>query len=407
MVQIWSIGEFRANWATASDTRVGYTAGGAIAFLDVTDGTLLRSSIIESNSAATGGGILCEGSSPHIVGCEIARNGAGFGAGIRSEGGAPLIQDCSIVSNQGVVYSAEGAGGGIASGSGGLVVSRCIIADNYGADTGGGIFLWPESRAHIVQCLITGNDTCWCGTFGSGGGIMCHSDFATITNSTIADNSACISGDGIEISGSPTITNCVVWNRIYVRRGNPRITYTLTKHPRSGEGNIVADPRFRGGGDYRLQALECGGPGISPAIDAGHPGVEDADLSCDWGLGGSRSDMGAFGGDGAGIRCNPCIQVFGIPEMVEYGDVLNPVILATNLGTFDALVAVVTGPIDTTIPLYRGPPIDVAPGDSVVLERELRIVPSIPAGLYRCDVDATLRGEFVSRGVFETILQDD
>jgi hypothetical protein len=34
----------------------------------------------------------------------------------------------------------------------------------------------------------------------------------------------------------------------------------------------------------------------SPCIDAGDPDMDDDSLSCDWGLGTSRSDMGAYGG---------------------------------------------------------------------------------------------------------------
>jgi hypothetical protein len=40
----------------------------------------------------------------------------------------------------------------------------------------------------------------------------------------------------------------------------------------------------------------CGDPYDSPCIDAGHPDILDSLLDCSWGLGGLRSDMGAYGG---------------------------------------------------------------------------------------------------------------
>ena len=65
-----------------------------------------------------------------------------------------------------------------------------------------------------------------------------------------------------------------------------------------GEGNISVDPRFRDpdNGDYHLMSTACGDPRNSPCIDAGDPSIFDYLLDCDWGLGGQRSDMGAYGG---------------------------------------------------------------------------------------------------------------
>jgi hypothetical protein len=37
----------------------------------------------------------------------------------------------------------------------------------------------------------------------------------------------------------------------------------------------------------------CGSPMDSPAIDAGDPGIQDAFLDCDFGLGAARSDSAA------------------------------------------------------------------------------------------------------------------
>jgi len=47
-------------------------------------------------------------------------------------------------------------------------------------------------------------------------------------------------------------------------------------------------------------ATYCGDPYDSPCIDAGDPNILDDFLDCDFGLGGTRSDMGAYGGDNLG-----------------------------------------------------------------------------------------------------------
>ncbi|UCC78961.1 MAG: T9SS type A sorting domain-containing protein [Candidatus Zixiibacteriota bacterium] len=69
-----------------------------------------------------------------------------------------------------------------------------------------------------------------------------------------------------------------------------------------GTGNISADPLFRdtANGDFHLMATYCGDPYDSPCIDAGDPDIVDFILDCDFGLGGTRSDMGAYGGDNLG-----------------------------------------------------------------------------------------------------------
>jgi hypothetical protein len=43
-------------------------------------------------------------------------------------------------------------------------------------------------------------------------------------------------------------------------------------------------------------SIACGDSADSPCIDAGDPNILDSLLDCSWGLGGPRSDMGAYGG---------------------------------------------------------------------------------------------------------------
>jgi hypothetical protein len=67
----------------------------------------------------------------------------------------------------------------------------------------------------------------------------------------------------------------------------------------SGNGNIDIAPLFRNpqNRDYRLMSIACGDSADSPCIDTGHPDSIDIILECLYGLGGSRSDMGAYGGN--------------------------------------------------------------------------------------------------------------
>ena len=79
---------------------------------------------------------------------------------------------------------------------------------------------------------------------------------------------------------------------------NCDITYSNVEGGFPGDGNIDSDPLFRDPvyKDFHLMSTDCGDPYDSPCIDAGDPYLADNLLDCSWGLGGIRSDMGAFGG---------------------------------------------------------------------------------------------------------------
>jgi parallel beta-helix repeat protein len=128
----------------------------------------------------------------------------------------------------------------------------------------GGIYC-DSSSPTITDCNISGNSAEW-----YGGGIFCYSSSPEITNCTISGNTAEESGGGIYcLNSSPTITNCIFWgntatagSEIYGEYSNPTVTYSDVQGGYTGDGNIDADPKFVGGGNYHLQ------PG-SPCIDAG------------------------------------------------------------------------------------------------------------------------------------------
>jgi len=166
--------------------------------------------------------------------------------------------------------------------------------------------------------------------YGTGGGLTmgmnCH---AEIINSTFADNSA---KDFAAIANAwgtaiATVTNSIIFNNgqnydIQVQGDNSVYKYSLIQGFYSGMDTSTTnlnnyDPVFISSTEdnYRLQNIACGGFVNSPAIDTGNPLINDLVLDCEAGLGGSRSDMGVYGG--AGNRWNNNI----LPECYYIGEV--------------------------------------------------------------------------------------
>jgi len=168
-----------------------------------------------------------------------------------------------------------------------------------------------ESNPTITNNLIINNEAHnWlAGAFG--GAIAVVRSDAVIQNNTIYGNYAYGYGGGIYGYGpsNPVIRNNILWgdsadyantNEISFRSGcTPSITYCDIQDTLCpGSGNMSVPPVFRDtvNGDFHLISADCGDPFDSPCIDAGDPNILDSLLDCSWGLGGSRSDMGAYGG---------------------------------------------------------------------------------------------------------------
>ena len=190
------------------------------------------------------------------------------------------LNDCIIKDNS----AAEG-GGIHCSSSSNLTVRNSSLSGNT-ADYGGGVYSdYPDQR--FTYCNITGNTASVCG-----GGIYCDNNSPFMLNCTIAGNTASVYGGGLYCleDSSPTITNCILWHdspeEVYVRYGDPVVTYSDLQGGWEGEGNIDSDPLFAdpGSGDYSLLVS-------SPCIDSGDP-YSRLDLN------GSINDMGSYGGSG-------------------------------------------------------------------------------------------------------------
>jgi hypothetical protein len=173
---------------------------------------------------------------------------------------------------------------------------------------GGGIFCQTGSSPTIIYNIIAGNSA------DSGGALYCRSNSSpVVAYNTISRNRGREKGGGIYCSDSnPTLTNTILWgnrspegSEIYISGSVPVVSYCDVQGDWPGMGNIDDDPLFRDpdGGDFHLQSItnpDCGDVADSPCIDAGHPDSLDTILDCLHGLGTSRADIGAYGGNGSG-----------------------------------------------------------------------------------------------------------
>ena len=112
-----------------------------------------------------------------------------YSEGVLPEGGAifclnactnPTIRNCVIRENT------AHSGGGISCYGSSPKIMNCIIIDNYAySDKGGGIFCWSHSNAKIIGCTICDNQARF-----QGGGVYFYAGSPVLTNSILWGNTA-------------------------------------------------------------------------------------------------------------------------------------------------------------------------------------------------------------------------
>ena len=157
--------------------------GGAGGGVFLTGPSLLRDSVIVSNSTAgsgQGGGVLCQGGAV-VQDCVIAQNvGSNFGGGVYCDVGGTVTR-CTISNNMTGGSWPNGRGAGVFMTSTSLV-QNCIICNNYASDRGGGIAL--DTNSVVRDCIIRKNVAQYYG----GGADLAGGGY--VYNCTIVDNSA-------------------------------------------------------------------------------------------------------------------------------------------------------------------------------------------------------------------------
>jgi len=283
---------------------MGETSGGAVYCSrdSVSSDINLTECTFTGNTAGDGGALLgwC---TAYITSCTFNDNSAaGNGGAINSLYGSLNLVDCIFQNN-----TSGGWGAGIRLGFGTNIILHSTFYRNTGI--GGGAFCQGFNTT-IAYCLFIENSG------RSGGALGCSDGSPRINNCTFFENSA-TNGGGAAIycipPSSPIFENCIIafspqgeaiyggtstlsYSNIYGNAGGDWVGYIS---PQLGtNGNISQDPLFRDSinNDIHLMSIACGDSADSPCIDAGDPNILDSLLDCSWGLGGLRSDMGAYGG---------------------------------------------------------------------------------------------------------------
>jgi hypothetical protein len=219
-----------------------------IADLTIADGTGIR-----VNGRNVGGGLFNDHATvtlSHVVVTGNMVDAGGQGGGIANATGTVILSS-STVSNNAVASGGLGGGGGIATSSGALILSSCTVSGNAGGGGGGILLDSPGGQVVINSSQITDNHAD--DTNGVGGGIELGGS-ATITDSTIAENTAGHNGGGIFVilplqsTDRITVTrSAILGNRASSGGGLYDLTGTVTVDRTTVSGNFVSDPRTGSG----------------------------------------------------------------------------------------------------------------------------------------------------------------
>jgi hypothetical protein len=292
-----------------SQTQIdGGHANSVVIFDNAEDSTAaLIGFMIMNGYAEVGGGIRCTGADPLVAYNIISNNsvyadGDGFGGGVYCIYSNMKLLGNLIINNV-ATGPLGGNGGGIYCGYLTPIIKGNQIINNLGDWTGGGVY-FDYCNAIFSQNILANNTAT-----AYGGGILCESSNPIMRNVTSVYNHSSwgVGGGMFSEASYPVIVNSIFWgdssyyvpDEIYYETGHPMVSYTnIYGGWYEGEGNTWVEPYFRNPDqrDFHLMAVECDDPYDSPCIDMGNPAILDSILDCDWGLGDSISDMGAYGG---------------------------------------------------------------------------------------------------------------
>ena len=252
------------------------TDGGAL-YVDNHSEVRVTDSVFTTNQASSfGGAIFADDSLLWVEDCHFAGNVANYGTLYIMDMAEPIVLEgntfhSNLAYEGGALFTTDSSGH----------VSHNVFAANE-AEFGGAIYLGEDSHLLVINNTLVDNAA---GTHGSG--IYAEDEIAT----AVVDNVVAYAPEGVAIygeAGAEASRLYLAYNDVW---GNDDGQYGgALVDPTGIWGNVSVDPQFAsfvddgdpGNDDLTLDAL-------SALVDAGAPAVSDAD--------GSRSDMGAYGGD--------------------------------------------------------------------------------------------------------------
>jgi hypothetical protein len=177
-----------------------------------------------------------------------------------------------------------GTGGGIMCLSTSAIVSNCVLIGNSANLYGGGV-----SGGTLHNCLVAGNTVT--SSTGAGGGVF----GSTLYNCTLTGNSTMGSGLGGGGGDAATFYNCIIYYNDSLHGANYStgcaVNFCCTTPRPGGSGNITNAPAFMdlAGGNLRLKI-------VSPCINAGDNASAPAgsDLDGNPRIANGTVDMGAY-----------------------------------------------------------------------------------------------------------------
>jgi predicted outer membrane repeat protein len=136
--------------------RNGYTGGKGGGIFCFYSSPTIKNCVISGNSASLhGGAIFCQNGNPHFIGCTINGNSAGWdGGAMECWTGVSEFTNCIITDN----HAQDGVGGGFDCFSDcDLTMTNCTIAKNS-ANSGGAVFS-SSSYVIVKNCIVWANET--------------------------------------------------------------------------------------------------------------------------------------------------------------------------------------------------------------------------------------------------------
>lgn len=244
--------------------------------------------ISASGAFGDGGGVFNDGGTITLTGCTISGNTALlFGRGVDNAAGTAslsgstlagdigntgtLTVDYSLISDNSVIFFDDAYGGGVVN-YGNASISNSTISDNSASSYGGGLL--NDGSATLTACTLSGN------TANEYGGAISNSGHASIYGCRLVDNTAGSYGGGISVySGSLTIERSSVTGNTAGRQGAGLFVYGGPAYQGSltmGGVTVSGNSAPQGGGIFNSGTVTAAGITLSGNSAATGGGIDNA-----------------------------------------------------------------------------------------------------------------------------------